>query len=131
MKDGADLMTDRYAEIDEVIAYIHNNIYEPLPLSALADYIGYSPYHFHVYLRIESDCPIILRVLASFGEGEGLALTYTSKYPGYRHGDRSAESGYIYDTLHGKSRRDPFPVSELEGGGGRASIIPTETEQLA
>ena len=46
MKDGADLMTDRYAEIDEVIAYIHNNIYEPLPLSALADYIGYSPYHF-------------------------------------------------------------------------------------
>lgn len=46
MKDGADLMTDRYAEIDEVIAYIHNNIYEPLPLSTLADYIGYSPYHF-------------------------------------------------------------------------------------
>lgn len=46
MKDGADLMTDRYAEIDEVIAYIHKNIYEPLPLSTLADYIGYSPYHF-------------------------------------------------------------------------------------
>ncbi len=39
-------MNERYAEIDEVIAYIHKNIYEPLPLSLLANYIGYSPYHF-------------------------------------------------------------------------------------
>ncbi|ANY76756.1 helix-turn-helix transcriptional regulator [Paenibacillus ihbetae] len=39
-------MNERYAEIDEVIAYIHKNIYEPLPLSLLASYIGYSPYHF-------------------------------------------------------------------------------------
>jgi AraC-like DNA-binding protein len=37
---------DRYAEIDEVIKYIHQNVYEPLTLSQLAKYIGYSPYHF-------------------------------------------------------------------------------------
>ncbi len=40
------MMTDRYAEIDGVIAYIHEQIYEPLPLSRLASYAGYSPYHF-------------------------------------------------------------------------------------
>ncbi|MED4599188.1 AraC family transcriptional regulator [Paenibacillus validus] len=39
-------MTDRYSEIDEVIAYIHQHIYDPLPLSRLAQYAGYSPYHF-------------------------------------------------------------------------------------
>jgi AraC family transcriptional regulator len=40
------LMTDRYSEIDEVIEYIHQHIYDPLPLSRLADYAAYSPYHF-------------------------------------------------------------------------------------
>jgi AraC-like DNA-binding protein len=39
-------MTDRYSEIDGVIAYIHQHIYDPLPLSRLAGYAGYSPYHF-------------------------------------------------------------------------------------
>lgn len=39
-------MTDRYAEIDEVIAYIYEHIYEPLPLSQLARHVAYSPYHF-------------------------------------------------------------------------------------
>ncbi len=39
-------MTDRYAEIDEVITYIHQYIDEPLPLSRLAKYAGYSPFHF-------------------------------------------------------------------------------------
>lgn len=39
-------MSDRYPEIDEVIAYIHQNIYDPLPLSRLADYAAYSPFHF-------------------------------------------------------------------------------------
>lgn len=39
-------MTDRYSGIDEVIAYIHQQIYEPLPLTQLAKYAGYSPYHF-------------------------------------------------------------------------------------
>lgn len=33
-------------EIDEVIAYIHQNIYEPLPLARLAGHAAYSPYHF-------------------------------------------------------------------------------------
>lgn len=40
------MMTDRYSEIDGVIEYIHQNIYDPLPLSQLAKYAGYSPYHF-------------------------------------------------------------------------------------
>ncbi len=39
-------VTDRYPEIDGVIEYIHENIYDPLPLSKLAGYAGYSPYHF-------------------------------------------------------------------------------------
>jgi len=37
---------DKYPEIDEVIAYIHQHIYEDLPLSRLARYAAYSPYHF-------------------------------------------------------------------------------------
>ncbi|TDF97503.1 helix-turn-helix domain-containing protein [Paenibacillus piri] len=39
-------MNDRYSEIDEVIAYIHQHIYDPLPLSRLAKQASYSPYHF-------------------------------------------------------------------------------------
>jgi AraC-like DNA-binding protein len=39
-------VTDRYSEIDDVVAYIHQRIYEPLLLSRLAGYAGYSPYHF-------------------------------------------------------------------------------------
>lgn len=39
-------MTDRHSEIDEVIRYIHENIYGPLSLSQLAEYAAYSPYHF-------------------------------------------------------------------------------------
>lgn len=39
-------MTDRYSEIDGVIAYIHQHIDEPLTLSRLAGYAAYSPYHF-------------------------------------------------------------------------------------
>lgn len=37
---------EKYSEIDEVIAYIHQNIDEPLPLARLARYAAYSPYHF-------------------------------------------------------------------------------------
>ncbi|NGP45776.1 helix-turn-helix transcriptional regulator [Bacillaceae bacterium SIJ1] len=33
-------------DIDEVIAYIHDYINEPLPLTRLARYAAYSPYHF-------------------------------------------------------------------------------------
>ncbi|WP_248925482.1 helix-turn-helix domain-containing protein [Paenibacillus hamazuiensis] len=40
------MLTDRYAEIDGVIEYIHQNIYEDLPLTRLARYAGYSQYHF-------------------------------------------------------------------------------------
>ncbi|WP_307468709.1 helix-turn-helix transcriptional regulator [Paenibacillus harenae] len=39
-------MTDRYSEIDGVIAYIHRHIDEPHLLSGLAGYAGYSPFHF-------------------------------------------------------------------------------------
>ncbi|QJD83076.1 helix-turn-helix domain-containing protein [Cohnella herbarum] len=38
--------SNRYAEIDEAIAYIHRNIYDPLPLNQLASHVGYSPFHF-------------------------------------------------------------------------------------
>lgn len=40
------MVTDRYSEIEEVIVYIHQHMYDPLPLSRLAGYAGYSPYHF-------------------------------------------------------------------------------------
>ncbi|PTM59650.1 helix-turn-helix domain-containing protein [Desmospora activa] len=40
------MLTDRYTEIDEVIAYIHHHLHEPLSLSHLAKYAAYSPYHF-------------------------------------------------------------------------------------
>jgi len=40
------MSTDRYAELDEVIAFIHRHLDEPLPLSRLAAHIAYSPYHF-------------------------------------------------------------------------------------
>lgn len=39
-------MANLYSEIDEVIVYIHQHIYEPLSLSQLADHVAYSPYHF-------------------------------------------------------------------------------------
>ncbi|OPH62204.1 transcriptional regulator [Paenibacillus ferrarius] len=39
-------MTDKYAGMDELIAYIHQHLYDPLPLAQLAAYAGYSPYHF-------------------------------------------------------------------------------------
>lgn len=39
-------MTDRYAEIDAVIEFIHQHMDEPLSLSRLARYAAYSPYHF-------------------------------------------------------------------------------------
>jgi AraC family transcriptional regulator len=39
-------VTNHYLEIDGVITYINQNIYEPLSLSQLARYIGYSPSHF-------------------------------------------------------------------------------------
>ncbi|WP_274650782.1 helix-turn-helix domain-containing protein [Paenibacillus humicola] len=38
--------TARYAGIDEVVAFIQQHLYEPLPLSRLAGYASYSPFHF-------------------------------------------------------------------------------------
>jgi AraC family transcriptional regulator len=40
------MMTDRYSEVDDAIAYIHQHIDEPLLLSRLANHVSYSPYHF-------------------------------------------------------------------------------------
>jgi AraC family transcriptional regulator len=45
-RGAVEMVTDRYTEIDEVITYINKYIYEPLPLSRLASYAAYSPYHF-------------------------------------------------------------------------------------
>ncbi|GKU79199.1 helix-turn-helix domain-containing protein [Paenibacillus sp. L3-i20] len=39
-------MTEIRSEIDEVISYIQQNIYDPLPLARLASHVAYSPYHF-------------------------------------------------------------------------------------
>lgn len=39
-------MKSGFAEIEAAIAYIHSNLYDPLPLERLAGYVGYSPYHF-------------------------------------------------------------------------------------
>lgn len=39
-------MTDYQLEIDEVIAYIHQNIHDPISLDELANHVAYSPYHF-------------------------------------------------------------------------------------
>ncbi|WP_025027899.1 helix-turn-helix transcriptional regulator [Caldalkalibacillus mannanilyticus] len=39
-------MTLKYSEIDEVITYVLQNLYEPLSLAQLARHISYSPYHF-------------------------------------------------------------------------------------
>lgn len=38
--------TGLQTEIDEIIAYMHRHLYDPLPLSRLAAYAAYSPYHF-------------------------------------------------------------------------------------
>lgn len=43
---GTAIVTDRYPEIDEAVAYIHRHIDEPLSLGQLAAYVSYSPYHF-------------------------------------------------------------------------------------
>ncbi|MEF3310301.1 helix-turn-helix transcriptional regulator [Paenibacillus sp. GYB004] len=40
------MVTDQLTEIDEVIAYIHKHLDDPLPLSRLAGHISYSPFHF-------------------------------------------------------------------------------------
>lgn len=39
-------VTTTTTEIDEIIAYIHQHIYDPLPLARLASHVSYSPYHF-------------------------------------------------------------------------------------
>jgi AraC-like DNA-binding protein len=40
------MVSEPNAEIDGVIAYIHQHMEEPLTLDRLAKYAGYSPYHF-------------------------------------------------------------------------------------
>ena len=40
------MTSKEYKEIDEVIKYIHQHIYDPLSLSRLSRHISYSPYHF-------------------------------------------------------------------------------------
>lgn len=43
---GVQIMMDSYTEIDEVIAYMHHHLHEPISLRQLARHISYSPYHF-------------------------------------------------------------------------------------
>lgn len=46
VEERGEVMKDRYSEIDEVISYIHQNLFEPLSLARLSQYAAYSPYHF-------------------------------------------------------------------------------------
>jgi AraC family transcriptional regulator len=39
-------MSERYPELDKVLDYINRHLDEPLSLTILAQYAGYSPYHF-------------------------------------------------------------------------------------
>ncbi|CAM3687021.1 helix-turn-helix transcriptional regulator [Marinicrinis lubricantis] len=39
-------MENRYAEIEGVLTYIHQHLFEPLTLDQLARYAAYSPFHF-------------------------------------------------------------------------------------
>ncbi|MCS7463808.1 AraC family transcriptional regulator [Paenibacillus doosanensis] len=58
------MVTERYTEIDEVIAYIHHHIDEPLPLSRLAAYVAYSPYHFTRVFKEKTGLPPLYYVSA-------------------------------------------------------------------
>lgn len=58
------LLTDRYSEIDEVIAYIHQNLHDPLPLSRLAGYAAYSPFHFTRIFKERTGLPPLYYVSA-------------------------------------------------------------------
>lgn len=57
-------MTERYSEIDEVIAYIHRHLNEPLPLARLAGYAAYSPYHFTRIFKERTGLPPLYYVSA-------------------------------------------------------------------
>ncbi|MED4956648.1 AraC family transcriptional regulator [Paenibacillus sp. FSL R5-0527] len=57
-------MTERYPEIDEVIAYIQQNIHEPLPLPRLAKYAAYSPFHFSRIFKERMGLPPLYYVSA-------------------------------------------------------------------
>lgn len=40
------MATSRYADLDGALTFIQQHLHEPLPLSRLASYVAYSPYHF-------------------------------------------------------------------------------------
>lgn len=40
------MQVKRIHEIDEVVAFIHRNLHEPMTLERLAAHVGYSPFHF-------------------------------------------------------------------------------------
>ena len=46
--------SDQYAEIDAVISYIHQHLYDDLSLAQLAKYACYSPYHFTRIFKVRT-----------------------------------------------------------------------------
>jgi AraC-like DNA-binding protein len=50
-------MPGPYNEIDVAISYIHNHLYEPLSLSHIASYVGYSSYHFSRLFKEKTGLP--------------------------------------------------------------------------
>lgn len=59
------IVVDRYSEIDEVIAYIHQHLDEPLLLEHLAKEVSYSPYHFTRIFKARVGLPPLYYVSAA------------------------------------------------------------------
>ena len=59
------IVVDRYSEIDEVIAYIHQHLDEPLLLDRLAKEVSYSPYHFTRIFKARVGLPPLYFVSAA------------------------------------------------------------------
>lgn len=57
-------VTDQHSEIDEVIAYIHKHIDEPLQLTRLAEVSLYSPFHFSRIFKEKIGLPPLYYVSA-------------------------------------------------------------------
>ncbi|MDF2958544.1 MAG: transcriptional regulator [Paenibacillus sp.] len=145
-------MTDRYLEIDEVINYIHQNIFEPLPLSRLASHVAYSPYHFTrifkermgippLYyvssLRLQKAKDLLLRTNLSIRDigleiGQQSLGTFTTRFTervgvtpsDFRNSTRQADN-HLRSLQQLNDWRTPYPILNQHGtieGTVRATV---------
>ncbi|HYG57318.1 MAG TPA: AraC family transcriptional regulator [Symbiobacteriaceae bacterium] len=61
---GVGAVAGQHTEMDEIIAFIHQHLYDPLSLSRLAAYAGYSPYHFTRMFKDRTGLPPLYFVSA-------------------------------------------------------------------